>query len=90
MKGRFILAMAAAAALLLPEMAVAQRPGHRAGCRRTLPIYDSEVGVDNAPGIGGRAGLFFLPNLSVEVDWTYAEPELEDQPGLAGPDLHLP
>ncbi len=85
MKGRYILAMAAAAALLLPEMAVAQRAGTiELGAVGRFTVYDSEVGVENSLGGGGRAGLFVLPNLSVEVDWTYAEPELEDQPGWQG------
>ncbi|TVP42281.1 MAG: hypothetical protein EA350_16680 [Gemmatimonadales bacterium] len=85
MKGRYILAMAAAAALLLPEMAVAQRAGTiELGAVGRFTVYDSEVGVDNSLGGGGRVGLFVLPNLSVEVDWTYAEPELEDQPGWQG------
>ncbi len=85
MKGRFILAMAATAALILPEMAVAQSAGAiELGAVGRYQIFDSEVGVDNAPGIGGRLGVFFLPNLSVEADWTYAEPELEDQPGFQG------
>jgi len=85
MKGRYILAMAAAAALLLPEMAVAQRAGTiELGAVGRFTVYDSKVGVDNSLGGGGRVGLFVLPNLSVEVDWTYAEPELEDQPGWQG------
>jgi hypothetical protein len=82
MKGRYILAMAAAAALLLPEMAVAQRAGTiELGAVGRFTLYDSDIGIDNAFGGGGRVGLFVLPNLSVEVDYTYGEPELEDQPG---------
>ena len=85
MKGRFILAMAATVGLILPEMAVAQSAGAiELGAVGRYQIFDSEVGVDNAPGIGGRLGVFFLPNLSIEADWTYAEPELEDQPGFQG------
>jgi hypothetical protein len=85
MKGRYILAMAAAAALLLPEMAVAQRAGTiELGAVGRFTVYDADVGIDNSLGGGGRAGLFVLPNLSIEVDWTYAEPELEDQPGWQG------
>jgi hypothetical protein len=85
MKGRYILAMAAAAALLLPEMAVAQRAGTiELGAVGRYTLYQDEVGIDNALGGGGRVGLFVLPNLSAEVDWTYAEPELQDQPGWQG------
>jgi hypothetical protein len=85
MKGRYILAMAAAAALLLPEMAVAQRAGTiELGAVGRYTLYDSDIGIENAFGGGGRVGLFVLPNLSIEVDWTYSEPELEDQPGWQG------
>lgn len=85
MKGRISLAMAAAAALLLPEMAVAQRAGAiELGAVGRFTVYDEEVGIENAPGIGGRAGIFFIDNLSVEFDWTYAEPDLTDGPGFQG------
>ncbi len=85
MKGRYILAMAAAAALLLPEMAVAQRAGTiELGAVGRYTLYDSDIGIENAFGGGGRIGLFVLPNLSLEMDYTYAEPELEDQPGWQG------
>jgi hypothetical protein len=88
MKGRIILAMAAAAALLLPDMAVAQRAGSvELGAVGQFLVYDDEVGVENALGIGGRGGFFFLPNLSVEVDWVYSEPELTDAPGFQGRDF---
>ncbi len=92
MKGRYILALAAAAALLLPEMAVAQRAGTvELGAVGRYTLYHEDVGINNAFGGGGRAGFFILPNLSVEVDWTYAEPELEDaitwsRPTAQGPE----
>ena len=82
MKGRFIVAITAAAALFLPEIAEAQSPGSiELGAVGRFGVYDSEVGLENAPAIGGRAGVFFLPNLSLELDWTYAEPDLTDPPG---------
>lgn len=82
MKGRFIVAIMAAAALFLPELAEAQSPGSvELGAVGRFGVYDSEVGLENAPAIGGRAGVFFLPNLSLELDWTYAEPDLTDPPG---------
>jgi hypothetical protein len=85
MKVRYILALAAVAALLLPEMAMAQRAGSiELGGVANFTIYDDEIGIENAPGIGGRAGLYLLPNLSAEVDWTYAEPDLSDPPGYQG------
>jgi hypothetical protein len=85
MKGRFIVAIVAAAALLLPELAEAQRAGSiELGAVGRYAIYDSEVGLENAPAIGARAGIFFLPNLSLELDWTYGEPELTDSPGWQG------
>lgn len=85
MKGRFIVAIAAVAALFLPEIAEAQRPGSiELGALGRFGVYDSEVGLDNAPAVGARAGIFFLPNLSLELDWTYAEPDLQDAPGWQG------
>lgn len=85
MKGRFIVAIVAAAALFLPEVAEAQSPGSiELGAVGRFGIYDSEVGLENAPAIGGRAGIFFLPNLSLEVDWTYSEPDLTNPPGWQG------
>ncbi|TVP76138.1 MAG: porin family protein [Gemmatimonadales bacterium] len=86
MKGRNILAMAAAAALVFaPATTEAQQAGSiELGVVGGYTVFDDEVGIDNAPRIGGRAGFFILPNLSVELDVTYAEPELEDQPGWQG------
>lgn len=85
MKGRFIVAIVAAAALVLPDPAEAQRAGAvEVGVIGNFTVYDEEVGVENAPGIGGRAGVFFLPNLSVELDWSYHEPDLTDAPGWQG------
>ncbi len=82
MKGRFIVAIVAAAALFLPDVTEAQSPGTiELGVVGGFTIYDSEVGLENAPAIGGRAGFFVLPNLSLEIDWTYAEPDLTDPPG---------
>jgi hypothetical protein len=85
MNRRLILAAAALSVMLLPLGAEAQRAGTvELGAVGRYTLYDSDVGIKNSLGGGGRAGLFLLPNLSVEVDWTYAEPELEDQPGWQG------
>jgi hypothetical protein len=85
MKGRFIVAIAAAAALLFAEAAEAQRAGSiELGAVGNFLFYDSEVGLDNSPSIGGRAGFFVLPNVSVEVEWMYGEPDLTDGPGWQG------
>lgn len=82
MKVRYVLALAATAALFLPDMATAQRPGAiELGGIANFTLYDDEVGIENTPGIGGRAGIYLLDNLSAEVDWTYAEPDLSDPPG---------
>jgi hypothetical protein len=85
MKGRFIVALVAAAALFLPELAEAQRPGSiELGAVGRFAIYDDEVGLQHTPAIGARAGIFFLNNVAFELDWTYSEPELEDPPGWQG------
>jgi hypothetical protein len=82
MKGRFILAIAAGAALILPDLVRAQQPGAiELGVFGRYTVFDSEVGLENAPGIGGRLGIFVLPNLSIEVEGSYAEPDLTDSPG---------
>jgi len=82
MKGRFILAIAAGAALLIPDIASAQQAGAiELGAFGRFTVFDSEVGIENAPGIGGRLGIFVLPNLSIEVEGSYAEPDLTDSPG---------
>lgn len=82
MKGRFILAIAAGAALLLPDAVSAQQAGAvEIGALGRYTVYDSEVGIENAPGIGGRVGIFIIPNLSIEVEGSYAEPDLTDSPG---------
>jgi hypothetical protein len=85
MKGRIILAIAATAALLLPDAVQAQQAGAvELGAVGRFTVYDSDIGIENAPGIGGRLGIFFLPNLSLEVEGTYAEPDLTDSPGVQG------
>jgi hypothetical protein len=66
----------------MPDPAEAQRAGAiEVGAIGDFTIYDSEVGVENAPSIGARAGFFFMPNLAVELDWSYHEPDLTDAPG---------
>jgi hypothetical protein len=57
MKGRFIVAIVAAAALFLPDVTEAQSPGSiELGVVGAFTVYDDEVGLENAPRIGGRAG----------------------------------
>jgi len=83
-----VMTLGATAALLLPSMAEAQRPGVvELGAVGRFSFYDSAVGIENALGGGGRIGLFLLQNLSAEVDYTYAEPELTDKPGWQGRDF---
>lgn len=85
MKGSFIVAIMAAAALLVPDAAEAQRAGViEVGAIGDFTLYDDEVGIENAPSVGGRAGFFFLPNLSAELDWSYHEPDLTNPPGWQG------
>lgn len=85
MKVRSLFALAAAAALFAPEVGAAQQAGTvELGALGRYTLFGSDVGVKNAFGAGGRVGLFVLPNLAVEGEWTYAEPELEDQPGWGG------
>ncbi len=85
MKSRFILAVATMATILFADVAHAQQAGAiELGAVGRYTIYNSDVGIENAPGIGGRLGVFVRQNLSVEVDWSYAEPELTDQPGWQG------
>jgi len=85
---RSVLALGATVALLVPQMAEAQRPGViELGGLGRFSIYDSDVGIENAFGGGGRLGIFLLQNLSAEVDYTYSEPELTDKPGWQGRDF---
>jgi hypothetical protein len=76
---------ATTAAVLLPQMAEAQRAGVvEVGALGRYSVIDSDVGIENALGWGGRLGIFFLQNLSLEVDYGYSEPELTDKPGWGG------
>lgn len=85
MKGRNILAVAASAALLIPGVIEAQQQwAIELGAMGRYTIYDEEVGIENAPGGGGRLGIYILDNLSVEGEMSYGEPELTDQPGYQG------
>ncbi len=85
MKGRFILAITAVGALLFTEAVEAQPAGAiEVGATGRFSVYDSEVGVENALAGGGRLGFFFMRNVSLEVEATYSEPELTDQPGWQG------
>ena len=85
MKGRFILAIAAGAALLFSDAAEAQQAGAlELGALGGFTVYDSEVGVESAPMVGGRLGIFVMPNVLLEGQWTYGEPDLTDQPGWQG------
>jgi hypothetical protein len=66
-------------------MAEAQRAGAiEVGALGRYSVIDSDVGIENALGGGGRLGIFLLRNLSLEVDHTYSEPELKNKPGWGG------
>ena len=80
MKLQHGLALFAALALLVPEVVEGQRAGSiELGATGRYTAFDGDLaGIDNALGIGGRLGIFVLPNLSVEADWTYAEPGTDD------------
>jgi hypothetical protein len=47
-------------------------------------FYDGDVGLDAAPGIGGRVGIFFHPRFSLEAEASYAEPPISDGVGWQG------
>jgi hypothetical protein len=49
-----------------------------AGVRHAF--YDSDVGLENATGSGGRLGLLLRPALSLELDWSFQTP----RPSAAG------
>ncbi len=83
MKGRNILAIAVGVALLAPQALDAQQQwAIELGGFGRYSIYDSDVGIENRLGLGGRVGLFIAENLSIEAEGSYAEPELTDQPGF--------
>jgi len=85
MKGQRFFAMAGVAALLLPGALEAQQAGAvELGTFGRFSVYNSDIGIESAPGLGGRLGFFVAPNLSVEFEGSYAEPELTDQPGWQG------
>lgn len=85
---RSMMVLGATAALLLPQMAEAQRPGVvEVGGFGRFSVFDSDVGIENALGGGGRLGIFLFQNLSAEVDYSYAEPDLTDKPGWGGRDF---
>ena len=85
MKGRNILAVAAMVVAAYPLGLNAQQPwAIELGALGRYAIYDDDVGIENAFGFGGRAGVFLFENISLEVDASYAEPELTDQPGFQG------
>ena len=85
MKGPITFAIAAVATLLLP-LAVHAQPARsvEVGAFGRYTIIDSDVGVENALGFGGRVGFFIVDNLSIEGEGSYAEPDLTDQPGFQG------
>jgi hypothetical protein len=85
MKGRTIPAIAVSMALLLPQAGQSQQQGAvELGAFGRYTIYDSDIGIENAIGFGGRLGVFVLDNLSVEGEVSYAEPDLTDKPGFQG------
>jgi hypothetical protein len=79
-------AIPAAAALLLVAGPVSAQWAEAVelGVLARLGVYDGDVGVENAAAGGIRIGVLFRPSLAVEADWTYAEPDLVEQPGLEG------
>jgi hypothetical protein len=84
MKGRLFLPLGFGLFLLSAEAQAQQAGAVELGALGRYTVYDSEVGIENAPGIGARAGVFIFRNLSLEVEASYAEPELTDQPGWKG------
>ena len=85
MKGRITPAVVAVAGLLFaPALQAQSQWAVELGGFGRYSIYDGDVGIENAPGFGGRVGLFVLENLSIEGELSYAEPELTDQPGWQG------
>lgn len=85
MKGRTIPAIAVSMALLLPQAARSQQQGAvELGGFGRYTFYDSDIGIENALGFGGRVGVFVLDNLSVEGELSYTEPDLTDKPGFQG------
>jgi len=84
MKKQLIMMIAAGAALVLPQVAEAQLGPIELGVFGRYAIYDGDVGIDAAPGIGGRVGVFFHPNFSIEAEASYAEPAISDGVGWQG------
>ncbi|MSR22586.1 MAG: hypothetical protein EXR92_03430 [Gemmatimonadetes bacterium] len=85
MTKRWILAIGGLALAILPVRAHAQAAGSvELGLVARQNIYDTEVGIESAAGIGGRLGVFVGPDLEVELEGSYAEPRLSDQPGWEG------
>lgn len=84
MKKRVYMMIAAVAALVLPGAVGAQLGPLELGGFGRFSIYDGDVGLDSAPGIGGRVGVFFHPNWSLEVEGSYAEPGISDGVGWQG------
>jgi outer membrane protein OmpA-like peptidoglycan-associated protein len=72
-------ALGAAVALALPVTAFAQRQGalEIGGFGRYTKFADT-LKINSAVGGGGRAGLYVLKNLMLEMDVSYAEPKLND------------
>ncbi len=79
------MAIAASLAMALPHALDAQQPwAIELGGTGRFTSFDGDVGIENGFGAGGRVGLFIFENLSIEVEASYAEPDLTDAPGFQG------
>lgn len=78
MKWRHVVAMGAMAAIPLADGADAQEAltAELGGFGR-VGTYGDGLDLDSGLLGGGRLGVFLVPNLSVEADWSYGEPSLE-------------
>ena len=76
-------ALGAVLALSIPASLSAQRKGalEIGGFGRFTKFADT-LQIDNGLGGGGRAGVFFMRNLSLEMDVSYAEGDVLKKPFL--------
>ena len=85
MKWRHLVALGAMAAIPLADGAEAQEPlTVELGGVGRFSTFGDGVDLDTGLAGGGRLGVFLIPNLSVEADWTYGEPDLESSFVYAG------
>ncbi len=85
MKVKHGLALLAVLAFFAAEGIEAQNAGAvEVGATGRFTIFDDDLTagsaatVDNALGVGARAGFFIWQNLAVEGEWSYAEPGTDD------------